>query len=203
MAGLFIPGKWSWGVSRWLANSCKYCRDSCFWGQSVGKVLTDAARPRQRPWKARRAPDGSSAEALPGRPHQRLTCRHLCCLQHTPPTFDFLQLCVVPELSQPRGETPKPSAKFQEDKLLVLHTTVVFLQDNRDTNENQFFFFILVSHLQSDVLRSAGSPIKVSRGAGSCTFDVPDLRSRRQAYVLAAPRENSCDWHPNAVLSAV
>lgn len=53
---------------------------------------------------------------------------------------------------------------------------------DRDTNEKQilfYFFCFLVSRLQNDVLRSAGSTIKVSRGAGSRTFDVPDLRSGR------------------------
>lgn len=117
-------------------------------------------------------------------PHQRLTCRHLCCLQHTPTTFDFLQLCVVPELSQPHGENPKLPAKFLEAKPLFLSTMVAFLQHTIVTQMKNKFFF-LAARLPGDVLCSAGSAVKVSRGAGSRTFDVPDLRSRRQAYVLA------------------
>lgn len=84
---------------------------------------------------------------------------------------------LVPELSQPHGENPK----FREDSPLV-SVMIVTQMKNR-------FFFFLVFHLQNDVLRSAGSAIKVSRGAWSRTFDVPDLRSGCQAYVLAAPRE--------------
>lgn len=44
---------------------------------------------------------------------------------------------------------------------------------------------------------------RLAGGAGSRTFDVPDLRSRRQARVLAATHENSCDLHPDVMLSAL
>lgn len=32
MVVLFIPEKWSWVVSWWLANACKCWHNSCFWG---------------------------------------------------------------------------------------------------------------------------------------------------------------------------
>lgn len=58
--------------------------------------------------------------------------------------------------------------------------------------KNRLLFFS-IPPLQSDVLRAVGSAIKVSGGR---TFDVPDLRSRRQAYVLAAPAETAVTCIP-------
>lgn len=113
-------------------------------------------------------------------PHQRLTCRHLCCLQHTP----FSSALCGSRAFTASWRKPEASCQISGSQASVLiHDGCFSPTYHRDANEKHFFF--LASRLPGDVLCSAGSAVKVSRGAGSRTFDVPDLRSRHQAYVLA------------------
>lgn len=114
-------------------------------------------------------------------PRQRLTCRHLCCLQHTPTTFGSSSALCGSRAFTAWWRKPEASRQISgRQASRLIHHGCFFPRDIRDTNEKQIIFF-LVSPLQSDVLRSAGSAIKVSGGAGSRTFDVPDLRSGHRA----------------------